>query len=87
MIFDSHIHTCFSTDSNMKLTDAINTANKHNIGLVITDHMDLNYPEEVGFHFNVDEYFKEYGKYKNDNVLLGIEIGMSLIIKKIMKNL
>lgn len=82
MIFDSHIHTCFSTDSNMKLTDAINTANKHNIGLVITDHMDLNYPKEVGFHFNVDEYFEEYGKYKNDNLLLGIEIGMSLDYKK-----
>lgn len=82
MIFDSHIHTCFSTDSNMKLTDAINTANKHNIGLVITDHMDLNYPKEVGFRFNVDEYFEKYGKYRRDNLLLGIEIGMSLDFKE-----
>jgi histidinol-phosphatase (PHP family) len=82
MIFDSHIHTCFSTDSNMKLTDAINTANKHNIGLVITDHMDLNYPKEVGFHFNVDEYFEKYGKHRRDNLLLGIEIGMSLDFKE-----
>jgi histidinol-phosphatase (PHP family) len=87
MIFDSHVHTCFSTDSNMKLTDAINTAGKHNIGLVITDHMDLNYPKEAGFRFNVGDYFKEYGKYRSDNLLLGIEVGMSLDYKEDNENL
>jgi len=54
----------------MKLTDAINTAGKHNIGLVITDHMDLNYPKEAGFRFNVDDYFKEYGEYRSNNMAL-----------------
>lgn len=87
MIFDSHIHTFFSTDSNMKITDAINMSNKHNIGLVITDHMDLNYPKEVGFRFDPKSYFKEHEKFRSDTLLLGIEIGMSLDFKEDNKKL
>lgn len=77
MIFDSHIHTIFSTDSNMKITDAMKTAKLNNVGLVITDHMDLNYPEGIGFRFNPEEYFKEYGNLRGESLLLGIEVGMS----------
>lgn len=87
MIFDSHIHTCFSTDSNMKITDAISTATKHNVGLVITEHMDLNYPKEVGFRFNVDDYFEKYGNFRSDGLLLGIEVGMSLSYKEVNEKL
>ncbi|MEG2289495.1 MAG: histidinol phosphate phosphatase [Clostridium sp.] len=87
MIFDSHIHTSFSTDSTMKLKDAISVAKDHNIGLVITDHMDLNYPEDVGFKFNVDEYFSTYEDFKGDDLLLGIELGMSLDFKDENKTL
>lgn len=77
MIFDSHVHSSFSTDSNMKITDAIRSAKKQNVGIIITDHMDLNYPSGVGFRFNPTEYFAEYLKYRNDSLLIGIEIGMS----------
>lgn len=76
MIFDSHIHTTFSTDSNMKITDAMKTAKINNVGLVITDHMDLNYPKDIGFRFNPEEYFNEYGNLRGDSLLLGIEVGM-----------
>lgn len=75
-MFDSHIHTKFSTDSDMNIDEAINSANKKNIKLIITEHMDLGFKSENKFCFNVDDYFKEYLKYRNENLLLGIELGM-----------
>lgn len=77
MIFDSHIHTKFSTDSSMNIKEALTVAKKHSIGLVITEHMDLNYPEDVGFRFNPKEYFKSYESMRSDSLLLGIELGLS----------
>ena len=76
MLFDSHMHTCFSTDSKMKMDEAVARAAELNIGIVITEHMDLAYPEPMAFVFDVEKYFKDYHKYRNENVLLGIEIGM-----------
>ncbi len=75
-MFDSHIHTKFSTDSKMDLEAAIKKAEEINIGIIITEHMDLNYPAEGSFVFNPANYFEEYAKYKSDKVLLGIELGM-----------
>lgn len=77
MIFDSHMHSNFSTDSTMKITDAINIAKEKNIGIIITDHMDLDYPVKDEFRFNINEYFKEYEIYRSHNVKLGIEIGLT----------
>lgn len=76
MLFDSHLHTEFSTDSQMKIEEAIEKAEELNIGIVITEHMDINYPVPDNFIFNPEEYFKEYPKYRSDKVLLGIELGM-----------
>jgi histidinol-phosphatase (PHP family) len=75
-MFDCHVHTEFSTDSSMKLKDAIKKAKDIGIGLIITEHMDLKYPVEGNFQFDVKRYFKEYGYLKNDKVLLGIELGL-----------
>jgi histidinol-phosphatase (PHP family) len=75
-MFDSHIHTRFSTDSNMNIEEAIKRSNELNLGLVITEHMDINFPRKGKFIFNPDEYFKEYSKYRSDKLLLGIEMGM-----------
>ena len=76
MLFDSHMHTCFSTDSQMLIDEAIARSQELNIGITITEHMDLNYPGPLPFIFDVNQYFAEYNKYRSDNVLLGIEIGM-----------
>ena len=76
MLFDSHMHTCFSTDSKMKMDEAVARARELNIGIVITEHMDIAYPEPMAFIFDVEKYFEDYHKYRNENVLLGIEIGM-----------
>ncbi|MGL4730768.1 MAG: histidinol phosphate phosphatase [Clostridium sp.] len=75
-MFDTHIHTSFSSDSTMNIEDAIKKANELNLGLTITDHMDLNYPDKSKFKLDIDNYFKEYINYKSKNLLLGIELGM-----------
>ncbi len=75
-MFDTHVHTIFSTDSDMLLEDAIASANKNSTQLIITEHMDLNYPRKGEFFFDIDEYFNQYLKYRSSNLLLGVEIGM-----------
>lgn len=77
MIFDSHMHSKFSTDSNMNIEDAIKVGNKNNIGIIITDHMDLDYPVKDEFKFHIPSYFSEYEKYRSNKVKLGIEIGLT----------
>ena len=76
MLFDSHMHTCFSTDSKMIIDEAVARGRQLNIGITITEHMDISYPGPLAFIFDVDQYFNEYKKYRSDNVLLGIEVGM-----------
>lgn len=76
-MFDTHIHTTFSTDSDMTIEDAVARAAINNNQLIITEHLDLNFPREGEFVFDIDEYFNKYLKYRNENVLLGVEIGMT----------
>lgn len=77
MVFDSHIHTKFSTDSNMDILEAIAVSKEKNIGIIITEHLDLDYPKEAEFRFDIAKYFNDYEKYRNDKVKLGIEIGLT----------
>jgi histidinol-phosphatase (PHP family) len=60
----------------MRLEEAIDVAKKMGLGLIITDHMDLNYPDPERFYFEVEDYFSAYEKYRSDRLLLGIEMGM-----------
>jgi len=76
MLFDTHLHTQFSTDSNMTFSELRATAMEKNCGIIVTEHLDLKYPLTGKFIFPVHDYFADYGKYRNDRVLLGIEIGM-----------
>jgi histidinol-phosphatase (PHP family) len=77
-MFDSHVHTTFSTDSKMNIEDAIKRSEELSIGLIVTEHMDINYPSLNKFVFNQDEYFKQYSKYISPKLLLGIELGMRM---------
>lgn len=76
-MIDTHVHTIFSTDSNMELEEALRAAGEKGIGLTLTEHMDLNCPEPGKFVFDVDEYFRQYGSLKSNNLLLGIELGLT----------
>lgn len=77
-MFDTHIHTEVSTDSNMKLIDALNSAKEKGVSLILTEHMDIQEPIKEYGHFTFDsyEYFKKYEKFREDNLLLGMEMGM-----------
>lgn len=75
-MFDSHVHTKFSSDSRMNIKDALNKSKELQIGIILTEHFDVDFPKQGDMVFNIDEYFNDYEKYKSENFLLGIEIGM-----------
>ena len=75
MIFDSHIHTEISFDSEMPLEAARAAARERNIGLVLTEHIDFDFPGG-GYVFAPADYFARYADYRSDSLLLGVEIGM-----------
>lgn len=75
MLFDTHIHTCHSDDSDMAIETAISRAAELGLGLTITEHIDLAHPEP-DVPLDVEQYLKDYAKYRSDTLLLGIEVGM-----------
>ncbi|KAA8668694.1 histidinol phosphate phosphatase [Clostridium sp. HV4-5-A1G] len=75
-MFDTHVHTTFSTDSDMKIESAEKYAEENCVSLIITEHMDINFPKKGLFCFDVNRYFQEYFKWRKDDLLLGIELGM-----------
>lgn len=77
-MFDCHVHTDFSTDCNMHIEEVLGKIENNNLGVIITEHMDLNFPEQGEFVFDANKYFKEYGKYRGDKLLLGVELGMRM---------
>jgi histidinol-phosphatase (PHP family) len=76
MLYDTHLHTDFSTDSRMTLAAAVARGRELGLGLTVTEHMDLDFPTPKAFLFDIDEYFRSYGPERSDSLLLGIEIGM-----------
>ncbi|MCH3958393.1 MAG: histidinol-phosphatase HisJ family protein [Selenomonas sp.] len=76
MIFDSHSHTAFSGDSEMKAEDALAAADQAGIGLVFTEHLDLDYPGEIDFTFDPAVYWRQYEPLRGSRLLLGVEVGM-----------
>jgi len=75
-MIDSHIHTEFSDDSEMKFEHALMQSRKIGIGMTFTEHLDLKFPPNIDNIFDIDKYFNDYEKYKNSKLMLGIEIGM-----------
>ena len=78
MIFDTHMHTEFSFDSNEKLENILTEAKRKNLGVITTEHKDLNNIELDGFpiDFDAEEYFKRYKPFRSEHYLIGIEIGL-----------
>lgn len=76
-MFDTHMHTEFSTDSTMKIEEIIKKIREWNLGAIVTEHVDLNYKDKNLFKINPEDYFKGYSLYRTNKLLLGVEIGMS----------
>ncbi len=75
-MFDSHVHTSVSCDCDMPIEKGIERAKALNVGIVITDHMDINPFRGNDFTFDVKTFFNDYEPLRSDKVLLGIEMGL-----------
>jgi histidinol-phosphatase (PHP family) len=62
----------------MDYNQAISAAQKLGIGIIITEHLDLDYPENPEeFVFDFNEYFSVLGPLRQeDKLLLGLELGL-----------
>lgn len=76
MIFDSHMHTKYSADSEMDPIEAINRAEFLKRGIVFTEHFDYDLPGDIDFTFDPDKYFSEYRPLRSDRIRLGVEVGL-----------
>lgn len=83
-LWDSHMHTFFSGDSEAPTVDMLDKARELGLpGVTITDHLDWDYPESPGlFDLDVDEYLLSQRVYARDytsddfTVAVGIELGL-----------
>ena len=77
MIFDSHMHTKFSADSEMLAAEAIDRAARLNLGVVFTEHFDYGLElNGKSFTFDAATYMSEYKDLRGDKVRLGVEVGL-----------
>ena len=82
-MFDTHLHTTpFSTDSHMTIDELLEKKKEKSLGLILTEHIDYDFPPPNTYEFSPDEYFKTYGNLRDDNFLLGVEVGMQLSVVK-----
>ncbi|HCE31882.1 MAG TPA: histidinol phosphate phosphatase [Fusobacterium sp.] len=78
MMFDQHVHSSFSFDSNEDLENYINVSN--NSDIITTEHLDFENPI-INYKDSSIDYLKYVGQIKNLNkkysnkFFLGIEIG------------
>ncbi len=84
MLIDSHNHTIeFSGDAKMTSQELLLSAEEKGIdGVVITEHMELDYPHptQIDFKFDLDAFFLAFAEWQKANqtdvvLLAGIEYG------------
>lgn len=98
ILFDTHMHSEFSTDSNTPLKEHIKKAEELKLkGICITDHMDYDFPQkameteniDVPFCFDIPSYLDYLQKESQDaniQVLYGVECGLQAMDEVIEKN-
>ncbi len=81
IITDHHVHSEFSGDCDTPIDDVVKRAIKLGLKEVMfTDHQDFDYPSnKICFELNIEEYVEKIKKlrekYKEIDILMGIEIG------------
>ena len=84
MLWDNHMHSHYTGDSDSNPLDMIDAAKKKNLrGITFTDHSDHDYRDELNlFDLDIPTYFKEQKQIalehstKDFTILTGIEIGL-----------
>ena len=87
MIFDSHMHTKFSADSDMSATEAVARARSLNLGVVFTEHFDFGVTVDgKSFDFDPTAYMTEYANLRGADVRLGVEVGLRQVAREVNAN-
>ncbi len=87
-MWDTHLHTEFSGDSKAKLSDMIDAGKRKGLrGMIFTDHLDWNYPNEPGL-FDLDLYgYKDaLNVALSDNPDIEIRTGIELGLQQHLSN-
>ena len=83
MFYDMHVHSNFSTDSQLDMESAVKRAIEFGLsGIAFTDHLDVDFTDyEDEFHYDFNEYFillnslkEKYGKAID--IISAVEIGL-----------
>jgi len=90
---DYHIHTEFSSDSEVKMEEYVKQALERDIKMLcFTDHVDSN-PEDYGYrYYNPEKYFEAFRKVKEQygeqlTLCAGIEFGEPHLYPEYLKRL
>ncbi len=90
MLYDAHMHTHHSGDSDAPVEDMIKAAIEKGLdGICFTDHFDYDYPDEPDlFLLDFDAYYKEVSTLREKYadrlpIRWGIEIGLQPHITKV----
>jgi histidinol-phosphatase (PHP family) len=78
MLYDTHVHTDMSADSDMRVTVALAAAHKLGIGLITTEHVDFECDSDLAFVTDVPLYLETYSAYKPEGLLTGLEVGLTV---------
>ncbi|PKK39162.1 Histidinol-phosphatase [Clostridiaceae bacterium JG1575] len=73
MLYDNHVHSAFSADGSMSLEQITALARGKHLGVVLTDHLDLDQPNG---RFEATDYAKAGAAFRSCGLLLGTECGM-----------
>ena len=76
MIFDSHIHSAASPDSEVPPEEVIAILKKKGFGCTFTEHIEYSADLKPFFCVDFEIYPKEYVKYKSDTVAMGVELSL-----------
>jgi len=90
MLYDAHVHSAASPDSEADPVEVISTLKSKGLGTTFTEHVDFAFPttgrditaNDVpkiarDFVCDFDMYPAQYRKLRSDTVLLGLEIGLT----------
>lgn len=83
MYYDMHVHTSFSSDSQMDMEEGILRAIELNLsGIAFTDHLDIDYVDyEDEYQYDFNEYFQKINALKDKyasqiEILTAVELGL-----------
>ena len=83
MYYDMHVHSTFSTDSELEMEKGILRAIELGLtGIAFTDHLDIDYIDhEEEFQYDFQEYFRTIEAFRDKyasrlDILTAVEIGL-----------